>query len=164
MSGKSTRENKTIYQQTRENLDLSRAKASELMFISESRIEKIETGKTTATPEDVVAMSNAYKEPTLCHDYCASICAIGKELDVPVVERKGLANIVLEALSSLSLMERERDRLIEIAADEQISEDEMADFIKIQQLLEDISKTSSSLKMWVKESIDKEMISDNTFK
>lgn len=57
MGKKSTKENKNIYFQSRENANLTRAQASELIgCISESKIEKIENGTASAQPEDVVAM------------------------------------------------------------------------------------------------------------
>ena len=153
MSGISKRENKTVYQLRREDLDWSRAKASEMTYISESRLEKIEAGKTIATPEDIVAMAKAYKAPELCNHFCVNECAIGDVLEISLTERKGLAKIVLEVLTTLNLLDKEKDRLIEIAADEQISDDEMADFLEIQTQLEHISATADSLKLWISDAV-----------
>lgn len=51
MGRKSTRENKTIYQQLREEDNLPREKASELLaFISEDRLERIENEKVQPAP------------------------------------------------------------------------------------------------------------------
>ena len=56
----STRENKTLYQVFREELGLSREKASELLgWISAERIEKIESEKSLPHPDEVLAMSVA---------------------------------------------------------------------------------------------------------
>ena len=153
MSGVSKRENKTAYQLRREDLDWSRAKASEETYISESRLEKIESGKTLAAPEDVVAMADAYNAPELCNHYCVNECAIGDKLEISLTERKGLAKIVLEVLTTLNLLDKEKDRLIEIAADEMITDDEMTDFLKIQNQLDNISSTADSLKLWIAEAI-----------
>ena len=61
MGRKSTRENKTIYQQLREEDNLPREKASELLaFISEDRLERIENEKVQPAPEDVIRMSQVY--------------------------------------------------------------------------------------------------------
>ncbi len=50
MGKKSTKENKNIFQLSREEKGLTRAEASEsLEFVSESRIEKIESEKSTGT-------------------------------------------------------------------------------------------------------------------
>ena len=56
-----------VYFVAREEAGLTRAQASELIgTISESRLEKLETGKTAIVPEDVVDMALAYKKPELC--------------------------------------------------------------------------------------------------
>ena len=163
MSRTSSKENKTLYQIRREELGLSREKASEMTFISENRIEKIELEKTRATPEDVVAMADAYRLPELCNHYCVNECAIGKRLDISPTERKGLAKIVLEVLTTLNLLEQEKNRLIEIAADEKITEDEIQDFTRIQAQLKNIAATADSLNLWITNaihegSIDKDML------
>ena len=96
----STKEKKTVYQQRREELGLSREKASELLEgISPERIERIESEKLTAYPEEVVMMAEKYKDPLLCNHYCANECAIGKRF-VPEVKIKDLTRIVLEMLAS----------------------------------------------------------------
>ena len=67
MGRKSTRENKTIYQKLREENDLTREKAAELLeFISEDRLERIENEKSEPAPEDVIRMAEVYKAPELC--------------------------------------------------------------------------------------------------
>ncbi len=64
MGKKSIKENKNIYFESREAAGLTRAQASEIMgTVSESRLEKVETGKTAIYPEDVVDMARAYKRP-----------------------------------------------------------------------------------------------------
>ena len=66
----STKENKTQCQLFREEFGLSRERASELMGgISAERIEKIESEKSLPHPDEVLAMSVAYKKPRLCNHY-----------------------------------------------------------------------------------------------
>lgn len=149
MGRASIKENRTPYQISREVKGWSRAKAAEETYISESRIEKIEGGKTKAEPEDVVAMADKYDAPELCNYYCVNECAIGDELNVPELEEKGLAKIVLELLSTLNSLNREKDRLVEIAEDEKITEDETKDFAAISEELDKISATVQSLKLWI---------------
>ncbi len=149
MGKRSIKENKNIYFECRDNLGLSRAQASELMEgISESSLEKMETGKTNIYPEDVVLMAKAYKRPDLCNYYCTHECAIGKT-SVPEVKISSLSEIVLGMLSSLNSLERQKDRLIEITADGRISDDELEDFANIQKQLEHIDATVEALKLWV---------------
>ncbi|MBO6241479.1 MAG: helix-turn-helix transcriptional regulator [Butyrivibrio sp.] len=149
MGKRSIKENKNIYFECRDSLGLSRAQASELMEgISESSLEKMETGKTNIYPEDVVLMAKAYKRPDLCNYYCTHECAIGRT-SVPEVKISSLSEIVLAMLSSLNSLERQKDRLIEITADGKISDDELEDFANIQNQLEHIDATVEALKLWV---------------
>ena len=144
----STKENKTIYQNLREELDLSREKASELLEgITPERLERIENEKTVPHPEEVLLMSDKYKAPDLCNYYCANECPIGQQY-VPEVQVKELSSIVLEMLASLNSVHKQKDRLIEIAADGKISGDEIDDFIYIQEELERISITVETLQLW----------------
>ena len=72
-SGKSDAE-KTPYEKAREKCGLTREKASERMdYISADRIEKIENGRASANPEDVLAMAEAYDDSLLCNYYCSRI-------------------------------------------------------------------------------------------
>ena len=62
MSRISTKENKNIYQTTREELVLSREAASELMeTISPERLVRIEGNSYLPHPEEVLEMAKGYK-------------------------------------------------------------------------------------------------------
>lgn len=153
MGKKSTRENKNIYQLSRENCDLTREKASILLeTISADRIEKIESEKSLPHPDEILAMSKCYKVPNLCNYYCSHECPIGEHY-VPEIQAKDLSQITLEMLASLNSIEKEKNRLIEITADGEITEDEFVDFINIQDKLEKISITVQSLQLWVENTI-----------
>lgn len=148
MGKMSTRSNKNIYQLTREALGLSREQASTLLeTISPEKIAKIETEKMLPAPDEVMTMAIKYKKPELCNYYCAHECAIGKQY-VPEVKVKDLSSLVLEMLASLNSMRRKQERLIEISADGKISNDEIDDFINIQNELEHISMTVEALQLW----------------
>ena len=144
----STRENKTQYQLSREESGFTRAQASEaLEWITEDRIVKIEFEESTPHPDEVLAMSVAYKNPRLCNHYCANECPIGQEY-VPEIKVKELSQIVLEMLASLNSIQKRKERLIEITADGEIADDEIADFIHIQEELERISITVETMQLW----------------
>ena len=148
MGRASTKENKNRYQLIREELGLSREKASELLeIISPERLEKIENERSDPHPDEVLLMSQKYKKPSLCNYYCANECPIGQQY-VPEVQVKELSSIVLEMLASLNSVHKQKDRLIEIAADGKISGDEIDDFIYIQEELERISITVETLQLW----------------
>ena len=148
MARRSTKENKNIYQTTRENLALTREEASELLVtVSPERIEKIENERTLPYPDEVLVMAEKYRQPSLCNYYCANQCPIGQQY-VPEVKIKDLSQIVLEMLASLNSMQKKKDRLIEITVDGEISGDELADFIYIQEELERISIAVETLQLW----------------
>ena len=153
MARTSTREDKSIFQIARENAKMTRAEASEaLEFISESSLEKIETKKTIAKPEDVMAMARAYKCPDLCNQFCSTECEIGK-VTVPTIKARSLSEISLSVLATLNSLEKEKDRLIEITEDGVITDDELEDFKRIQEQLSKISLTADTLMMWVQKAI-----------
>ena len=148
MARKSTKENKNIYQRTREALDLTREEASDLLVtMSPERIEKIENERTMPHPDEVLVMAQKYKQPSLCNYYCANQCPIGAQY-VPEIKVKDLSQIILEMLASLNSMQKEKDRLIEITVDGKVSGDELADFVAIQEQLEKISVAVETLQLW----------------
>ena len=159
----STKENKTMYQLTREELELSREKASELTNLETFKIERIENEKIKADPWDVIAMADAYKEPQLCNYYCANECPIGARY-VPEIKMKDLAQVVLEMLNSLNSMKKSQERLIEITVDGVISNDELEDFVFIQKELERISITVEALQLWTEEMIAEGKIDTKKYK
>ena len=148
MARASTKANKNIYHLTREHLKLTREEAGDLLeIISPERIEKIENERTLPHPDEVLTMAEKYKQPSLCNYYCANQCPIGQQY-VPEVKVKDLAQIVLEMLVSLNSMQNKKERLMEITVDGEISGDELADFIYIQQELERISIAVETLQLW----------------
>ena len=148
MGKKSTKENKNVYQLNRERLELTREKASELLeSVTSDRIEKIESGKSLPHPDEVLAMAKCYQNPLLCNYFCSEECPIGRRY-VPKVESKMLSQIVLEMLASLNSIDKRKNHLIEITADGEVSDDELKDFVAIQEELEQISLTVESLQLW----------------
>lgn len=160
MGKKSVKENKNAYQISREEAGLTREAASQVLeYISSDRIEKIESEKSLPHPDEIMAMSKAYKDPELCNYFCSNECPIGKKY-VPEIKMKELSQITLEMLASLNAMEEEKKRLIEITVDGKISEDEKGDFETIRTKLKDISMSIQSLQMWVDNAILTGVISE----
>ena len=153
MGRTSNKDNKSVYQLSREELHLTREKASELIgFISPEKIEKIENAKVTVQPEDVLALAKCYKNPGLCNYYCSQECAIGQEY-VPSVKIKDLSLIAISALTSLNKMNSSKDRLLEIVEDGKISPDEYKDFIEIKQTLDKIAISVTAMQLWIDQEI-----------
>ena len=158
MARVSVKENKNIYHKTRESLQLTRESASELLeSITAERIEKIENERSLPHPDEVLIMAEKYKQPSLCNYYCANQCPIGQQY-VPEVKIKDLSQIVIEMLASLNSMNKKKDRLIEITVDGTISEDEIEDFVVIQQELEKISIAVETLQLWSEQMLAKGLI------
>jgi len=153
MGKKSTRENKNIYQQIREEMDLTRSQASELLeCISDDRIEKIEYGTVVPNSDEILIMAEKYRKPELCNYYCTHECEIGKKY-VPEATVKDLAQIVLEMLATINSLNDEKNRFIEIAVDGKISEEEKADFEQIKSQLDDMASAINSLQIWVEKQV-----------
>ena len=148
MGRASTRENKNIYQTTREAMHLTREAAGELLeSIPPERIEKIENERSLPHPDEVLTMAAKYRRPSLCNYYCSNQCAIGQQY-VPEVKLQDLSKIILKMVDSLNTVQDNQRRLINITADGIIDDTEIDDFIKIQNELEKISITVEALQLW----------------
>jgi hypothetical protein len=137
-----------IYLETRNNLGLSRDKASELLeTISPEKLERIEKEKQLPSPDDVMIMAQKYGEPNIRNYYCANQCPMGQHY-VPQIKFNDLEKTVLKLLASLNSMHTKQEKLIEIAEDGVISDDELTDFISIQKDLKKINMAVSALELW----------------
>lgn len=156
MPRRSVRENKNVYQQSRESAGLTREAAAERMeFITSARIEKIESERSAPHPEEVLAMAEAYGDPILRNTYCTQECPIGKKY-VPRAEEKSISQITLDMVVTLNDLMRDRDRLMEITVDGTISAEEQKDFRKIRENLDRMSGAIESLRLWVDRAMGKE--------
>lgn len=153
MGKKSVKENKNMYYVYREKMEYTREQAAEKMdFISASRIEKIENEKSLPHPEEVLSMSRCYNAPEMCNLYCSKECPIGKET-VSEIEVKDISKVTLEMLVSLNSLEQDKNRLMEIAVDGKISNEELEDFNAIRRKLAEISSEIDSLELWTKKNV-----------
>ena len=152
MAMKPVKNDKNVYRMSREAAKLTREAASEQLFISPDRIEKIEMRGAAPHPDEVLAMSTAYKDPVLCNYYCSHECEIGK-VCVPEVQAKDVSQITLEMLANLNKMSKVKDRLIEITVDGAIDREEIGEFRQILSMLDQMSMTIDSMKLWVQQQI-----------
>lgn len=144
----SSKENKNVYFQKREELKLTRDQASELLeSIPPERIEKIENERSEPHPDEILIMADKYKAPELSNYYCANQCPIGQRY-VPEVKIQDLSQIVLKMISSLNSVQDNQRRFINITADGVIDDDELEEFVDIQEELDKISITVKALRLW----------------
>ena len=156
MGRRSTKENKSIWQITREELGLTREKAGELIpGFSPERIEKIENGRTQIQPEDALLLAQYYRAPALVNYYCCNECPIGESHAVRA-ESKELTQIAVETLNAVNQMSRIKDRMLEIAEDGRVCKDEEEDFLKIKGILDKLAQSVSNLQLWMDEQIASE--------
>lgn len=158
----------TIYKDIRKKHEMTRDevcdKAAQLDNpIQPERLERIENGKFPITPDEVMLLADIYGEPALCNHYCAKECPIGEKY-VPEIKAKDLSQIVLEMLASLNSMKKNQERLIEISADGIIDDDEIIDFVYIQNELEHISITVETLQLWVEKMLADKKINLEKYK
>lgn len=145
----------TVYKEVRNSLDLTREEVCEKALkigkpIQRDRLERIENGRFGITPEEVLLLSEIYGEPTLCNHYCSTECPVGQKY-VPEIKVKDLTRIIMETLSLLNSLQKRKDRLIDISADGIVDDEEIKDFVFIQNELEKISITVETLQFWVEE-------------
>ena len=93
-------------------------------------------------------MSDAYKRPDLCNYYCSHKCMIGSKY-VPEVKVSELSGIILETIGSLNEINPLTNRLIQIARDGKITDDEIKDFAFISHKLDKVSVAIDALNLWV---------------
>lgn len=149
----SSKENKNAYFLKREELELTREQASEILTtISAERIEKIENERCMPRPDEILLMAEKYKSPELCNYYCANQCEIGAKY-VPEIKIRDLSQIVLKMLASLNEVQNCQNRLITITEDGVIADDEIDEFVDIQDKLEKISVTVEALQLWSEQMI-----------
>ena len=88
----------------------------------------------------------------MCNYFCSHECPIGIEY-VPEIRAKDLSQITLEMLATLNKLTHEKERLIEITVDGELSEDEIPDFLKIKDQLEKMALAIDSLNLWLDQTI-----------
>ena len=149
MGKKSVKENKNVWQQSREALGLTREAASEaLVFLSPERIEKIESGRSVPHPDEVLAMETGYRNPALSNWFCTHECPIGMKYEQEVSLRS-LAQVTVETLAALNAMEQEKNTLIGISVDERVSALEREDFDRILDKLDALDRAIRGMRLWL---------------
>ena len=142
---------KNIYRESREAAGFTREAASErLVFISEDRLERIENEKSAPHPDEILAMAEQYRNPKLCNYYCSKECPIGIG-KVPEINVKDFSQITLEMLSTINALSAQKDLLIDIAADGNISKEEIDSFNSIKENLDKMALSIESLRLWMEQ-------------
>jgi hypothetical protein len=127
----------------------SRAGAAEMLGMSEDAVKSTELGLEKHMPvEKAVLMADAYNAPDLLHHYCMHECPIG--LTMPLSDEVlSIEHITVKLIKSLRVDElsKIKDKLVDIAEDGEIADDELEDLKKIMDYLGKLSRTISELKI-----------------
>ena len=150
------------YRQLRAAMGWSREYAAEQLGMSDDKLERIENGRQTPNPQDVMIMSNVYRAPGLCNFFCHNACEIGRQY-VPEVPDRELPEIILRLLNSLYEAEDLHELLIRITADGIIDDDEIEYMVDVQSTLEKLSIMIESLQICIEKKVDNEEISKDLY-
>ena len=148
MSRRSVKENKSAYQLSREAAGLTREAAEELTFISSDRIERIESGRSAAHPDEVLAMERGYCDAKLANHYCTHECPIGMKYETEA-RLSSLPQLTVELLSALRAMDEEKDGLIDISVDGRVTGGEREQFDRILNKLASLDRSIRGMRMWL---------------
>lgn len=135
----------------------SRAGAAAVFHVSPDVMNDIERMTYKCTPVDmVVAMADEYNAPELLNYYCLHECPIGKQhsLSEEVLEVDRVTVKLLKSLNA-SKLDDMKEKLLDIAEDGVISEDELDDLEEILSRLNEIGKSTSELKIITERALKK---------
>lgn len=127
----------------------SREGAAERLGMSVSSVADAELGLTKCMPVDkAVLMADMYRAPELLNYYCLNECPIGCRHPISD-EVLGIDRITVKILKNLSLgkLEEISQKMIDIAYDGVVSENEKPELKKVVEYLEEVSRTISELKI-----------------
>lgn len=131
----------------------SKEYASEQLGVSVSTLSDYELGLTKVVPPDmIIKMADLYKAPELKNLYCREMCPLG--CDMPRVEMDDLDRITVKALATFRNIEEQKERLLDIAEDGIISEDEKLDFEKVIQAMDELASVAFNLKAWAEKNLE----------
>ncbi len=130
----------------------SREKTAEKLRLNPTRLARIELGTLAPHPEEVAAMAVAYHSPELCNKYCAKECPIGKKT-VKELEITDFDRLALKMLGSLKDIDSLRQKLIDVAEDGVIDNQEKIEFGAVLAELERISTSAQALHLWAQKHI-----------
>ena len=122
-------DNRNIYKSARMSAGFSQEQAAELLDISVESVRAYETGQRTPPDQTVAAMARCYETPWLTLEHARLTDELG--IFPRGVRRRTLAQAVLRLLRKRREFGEHEQRLMEIAEDGSVDEDEAEDFALI---------------------------------
>lgn len=116
--------------------------------MSEDAVKDAELGLSKCMPVDkAVLMADLYNAPQLKCYYCNHECPIGRTMPISA-ESLDIDRVTVKLLKNLRVsdLEEVKDKLIDIADDGKITDDEKPELKNILSYLDDLAKTLSELR------------------
>ena len=127
----------------------SREGAAEMLGMSVASVADAELGLTKTMPVDkAVLMADLYHAPELLHHYCMHECPIGGCMSLSDAVCS-IDRVTVELLHEVNKgkLKKLKDKLLKVASDGIISEDEIPDVEELMNFVSEISKIASELKI-----------------
>ena len=126
----------------------SMERAAEMLGVSVNTLSNYELGVTVPPVNIIIVMADLYRAPQLKTMYCKNECLIGRCMPV-AVKAGNIDNIVIRIIKQFkeSRIEGLKDKLIGIAEDGKVSEEEEKELNEICQELDEMVKTVWELKL-----------------
>lgn len=127
----------------------SREGAAELLSMSVSAVTDAELSLSKCMPVDKAClMAELYRAPELLNHYCLMECPIGRNLPISdeVVSIERVTLKLLKGLRVDQLVEM-KNKLVDIAEDGKISDEEKPELRNILDYLDELSRTVSELRL-----------------
>lgn len=159
MGRKATKASGNIFYEAREeamkgnDAFSSRERAASIIGIDRTRLARIELSEVLPYQEEVKLIAKAYDRPELCNQYCTTLCPLGS-MTTKRVRMDNLDRLILNILGSLKDVSEIKDSLIDISADGMVDESERQEFMRILDILSEISDLTYSLELWARKNLD----------
>ncbi|MDD3185995.1 MAG: transcriptional regulator [Anaerostipes sp.] len=127
----------------------SREGAAEELNIAKNTLVKYELDLCKAVPVDIIVlMADAYHAPELLNYYCSCECPIGKGR-IKKIEQKNLEQITLQIANTISEAEQTKNKLMKIAEDGMVDQDEEEQMNDICQYFTKFQQMVGELGLWI---------------
>lgn len=123
------KDNRSMYKTARESAGLTQETAAERLDVSVETVRAYETGQRLPPDQAVAAMARVYATPWLVLEHASATDELG--IVPPGARRRTLAQAVLHLIRTWRETPRHEQRLLEIAEDGSVTDDEREDLARI---------------------------------
>lgn len=146
-------EYRNIYKTARRAAGLTQEAAAEKLGVSVESLRAYETDQRIPPNDVVLLMCVCYNAQYLAYQHLSETNVLMSQV-VPQLEQRSLMEIALRIYNRMNSFSKKRsvERLMEIAEDDRIDDDERADYNAIAKEISDIVKVGLELEVFCKES------------